>query len=74
MEAGSPICSCCLTRLEPPTKPMAVFWRRAERSWSIDGLIACFFKNFIMGQKLIETHGFVFFLSFFLSFFFFGGY
>jgi len=29
---GVPSCSCCLTRSEPPTKPMAHLWRRAERS------------------------------------------
>lgn len=33
-----PSCSCCFARSEPPTKPMATFWRRAWRSWSISGV------------------------------------
>ena len=34
---GVPSCSCCLTRSEPPTKPIAHLWRRADRIWSISG-------------------------------------
>lgn len=32
-----PICSCCLARSEPPTKPMATFLRRFWRRRSISG-------------------------------------
>ncbi len=52
---GSPICSCCLRRSDPPTKPIATFFRRAERRAVISGVTDC--GNLLVGVGLKSWKG-----------------